>query len=197
MKKLACGLFFVVLLSTIVTGDTKFTTTFKDASVTKPNFTKVVVAYATSDTDLRNRVEDGLVRRTQRCIAAHRVIPDGMTDREALREHLAKSGIDGALVVRLVDYQNEKVVISGESMDVMIPSFYDYWGMYGNVMTISRAGLIRDEKLFVADLILYSVATGKPIWVGQLKESNPKSLRELLDNLVKAGSAELKKQKML
>ena len=199
MKKLILRLAILALLTTTVAGagDTKFSTTFRDATVTKPNFTKVVVAFATSDTDLRRRVEDGLARRTQRCVAAYNIIPDGITDREALRVHLERSGIDGALVVRLVDYQSEKVVISGQSMDVLIPSFYDYWGTFGNVMTITTAGLIRDDRTYVADIILYSVATGKPIWVGQLKETNPKSLRVLLDNLVKAGSSELKKQKLL
>lgn len=180
-----------------VTADTKFSTTFRDKAVTTPNFSKVVVAYITSDADLRHRIEDGLVRRTKRCVAAYSLVPAGMTDREVLKAHLAKSGVDAALVVRLVDYQSEKVVISGTSMDVMVPSFYDYWDSWASVMTITTAGLIREDRLFVADLILYSVATGKPIWAGQIKESNPKSLRVLLDNLVEAGTEELKKQKLL
>ena len=199
MYKFAIRILFLTLLATIVTGavDTKFSTTFRDQSVTAPNFQKVVVTYITNDADLRHRVEDGLVRRTKRCVAAHSLIPDEMRDREALRAHLEKNGVDAAIAVRLLDYQKEKVVISGESFNVAFPSYYDYWGSWGTVMTVSMGGLIREDRLVIAEISLYSVASGKAIWVGQLKDSNPKSLRVLLDDLVKAGSEELKKQKLL
>ena len=200
MNKFAIRVLLLAFLATSVTSavDTKFSTTFRDKAITTANFNKVVVAFITSDTDLRHRIEDGLVRRTKRCVAAYSLVPEEMKDREALRAHLAKSGVDAALVVRVLEHETEKVVISGTSMDVMVPSFYDYWGSWGgNIMTITQSGLIKENRLVIAEIILYSVATGKPIWVGELKETNPKSLRVLLDDLVKAGADELKKQKLL
>ena len=190
----------VVLLVVTVTGaaDTKLSTTWRDPSVTTTNFSKVVMAFITSDADLRRRVEDGLVRRTQRSVAAYTLVPDGeKQDPEALKAHLAKNGVDAAIVVRLVDLEKEMVISTGESWNVGLPTFWDMWGTWGTVMTISTATYAREHKVATVDIILYSVATGKPIWAGRLKETNPKSLRVLLDDLVKAGSAELRKQKLI
>jgi hypothetical protein len=56
---------------------------------------------------------------------------------------------------------------------------------------------VYQEKIVTVDIILYSVATAKPVWAGRLKSTNPKFLKGLLDDLVKAGSEELKKQKLI
>ena len=183
----------LVVPMTVAT-DTKLTTTWRDPSVTTTNFSKIVIAFITDDANLRRRVEDGLVRRTQRSVAAHTLVPEDLRqDREALKAHLAKIGVDAAIVVRLVDLQKDLVTSSGESWNVALPTFYDMWGSF---QTVRTASYFREDKIATVDMILYSVATGKPIWAGRLKETNPKSLRVLLDDLVKAGSAELRKQKL-
>jgi hypothetical protein len=41
------------------------------------------------------------------------------------------------------------------------------------------------------------MVTAKPLWAGQMKAKNPKSLRVLLNDLVKAGAAELRKQNLV
>ncbi len=69
------------------------------------------------------------------------------------------------------------MISTGESWNVGLPTFWDMWGTWGTVMTISTATYMKENKIITADIILYSVATGKPIWAGRLKETNPKSLR--------------------
>ena len=200
MYQLVIRVLLVVLLVVPMTGatDTKLTTTWRDPSVTTTNFSKIVIAFITDDADLRRRVEDGLVRRTQRSVAAYTLVPDAeKQDTETLKADLVKNGVDAAIVVRLVDLEKEMQLLTADTWNVGLPTFWDMWGTWGTAMTISTATYARERKVATVDIILYSVATAKPIWAGRLKETNPKSLRVLLDDLVKAGSEELRKQKLL
>jgi hypothetical protein len=174
----------------------KLTTTWRDPQVADINFSKIVVAFISKDADLRRRVEGGLARRISRSVAASTLVPDDeIKDREAVKARLLSNGVDGAIVVRLVDMKRETVVSMGDSWVVGLPSYWDTWDT--NWITINTASYAYEEKIVTADIILYSVAKAKPIWVGRMKATNPKNLRELLDDLVKAGAGELKKQKLI
>ncbi len=176
--------------------DTKVVTTWRDTNVGTINFKKVVVAFLNRDTDLRHRVEDGLARRVRRSMAAHTFVPDGeLRDPKAVKARLSSNEIDGAIVVRLAEVEKNLTVSPGGVIYTPYPMFWDMWGTgWGGVSTPTLAF---EEKVVTAEIIVYSVATAKPIWAGRLKSTNPKSLRVLLDDLVKAGSAELRKQKLV
>jgi hypothetical protein len=183
-------------MSAPVAGGAKLTTTWKDPSVIKTNFSKVVMTFISKDADLRRRVEGGLVRRIPRSVAANTMVPDGeLQDREAVQKRLSSNGVDGAIVVRLVDLKREKIVTQGKSWDVMVPMMWDSW--YSSWTTVNTASYVYEEKLVTIDITLYAVATAKPVWAGRLTATNPKNLKALLDDLVEAGSKELHKQKLI
>lgn len=197
MHQLLSALFLSVLLASAGAGaDTKLTTSWKDPSVTKLNFSKIVVAFVSNDADLRRRVEGGLARRIPRSVAANTIVPDDeLKDRDAVKARLVSNAVDAAIVVRLVDFKRETIVSQGDTWYVGVPGFWDTWD--SNWLTVHTANYAYEEKIVTADIILYSVATAKPVWAGRLKATNPKFLKNLLDDLVKAGSAELKKQKLI
>jgi hypothetical protein len=174
----------------------KLTTSWRDPNVTKLNFSKVVVAFVSNDADLRRRVEGGLARRIPRSVAANTLVTDDdLKNRDAVKARLESNAVDAAIVVRLVDFKRETITSQGESWMVGVPGFWDTWDT--NWLTVHTANYAYEEKIVTADIILYSVATAKPIWAGRLTATNPKFLKGLLDDLVKAGSAELKKQKLI
>jgi hypothetical protein len=189
-----------ILIASLVTapaaGSTKLTTTWKDPNVGKLNFSKIVVTFLSKDDDLRRRVEGGLARRIPRSVAANTIVADGeLKDREAIKAHLVKNAVDGAIVVRLVDMKSDWVVSEGQQWYASLPSYWDSWD--SNWLSVHTASYAYQEKIVIADIILYSVATAKPVWIGRLKSTNPKFLKNLLDDLVKEGSQELKKQKLI
>ena len=195
-KILSALLLLVLLVAPAARADANLTTTWRDPSVTTLNFSKIVVAFISSDADLRRRVEGGLARRIPRSVAANTIVSDGeLKDREAVKAKLLANAIDAAIVVRLVDLKRDTVVSQGESWYVGVPTFWDTWDT--NWMTVNTASYAYENKVVTADIILYSVATAKPIWAGRLKATNPKFLKGLLDDLVKAGSKELRKQKLI
>ena len=135
MYQFVIRLLLVVLLAVTVTGaaDTKLSTTWRDPGVTTTNFSKIVMAFITSDADLRRRIEDGLVRRTQRSVAAY-TLRAGRREAgpEALKAHLAKNGVDAAIVVRLVELEKDMVISTGESWNVGLPTLLGYVGYVGH-----------------------------------------------------------------
>ena len=186
----------VLLAARAVDADSKLTTSWRDPSVTRLNFTKIVVAFTSNDTDLRRRVEGGLARRIPRSVAANTIVTDEqLKDREAVKAQLQANAVDGAIVVRLVDFKRDTIVAQGETWYVGLPNFWDTWDTLW--MPVNTASYAYENKIVTADIILYSVATAKPVWVGRLKSTNPKFLKGLLDELVEAGAKELRKQKLI
>ena len=194
-------LFGSILIASLVTAPvsnagTKLTTTWKDPNVGKVNFSKIVVTFLSKDADLRSRVEGGLARRIPRSVAANKIVSnEDLKDREAIKAHLEKNGVDGAIVVRLVDFKKDWIVSEGQTWYASLPSYWDSWD--ANWLPVNTASYAYQEKVVTADIILYSVATAKPVWTGRLKSTNPKFLKNLLDDLVKEGAQELKKQKLI
>jgi hypothetical protein len=185
-----------IVASSATSASTKITTTWKDPAAGKPNFSKIVVAFLSSDADLRRRVEGGLQRRIPRSVAAHTIVPDeDLKDREAVKARLVSNAVDGAIVVRLVDLKNDWVVSEGGTFHGAMPGFWDSWD--SNWLSVNTTGYAYQEKIVTVDIFLYSVATAKPLWIGRLKSTDPKFLKGLLDDLVKEGTEELKKQKLI
>jgi hypothetical protein len=185
-----------LLTAPVTNASTKLTTTWRDPNVGKVNFSKIVVTFLSKDDDLRSRVEGGLARRIPRSVAANTIVSnEDLKDRETIKAHLQKNGVDGAIVVRLVDFKKDWVVSEGQTWYASLPSYWDSWD--ANWLPVHTASYAYQEKVVTADIILYSVATAKPVWTGRLKSTNPKFLKNLLDDLVKEGAEELKKQGLI
>jgi len=196
MHKFLRAILIASLVAAPAAGGTKLSTSWKDPNVGKLNFSKIVVTFLSKDDDLRRRVEGGLARRIPRSVAANTIVTDGeLKDREAIKAHLVSNSVDGAIVVRLVDMKSDWVVSEGQQWYASLPSYWDSWD--SNWLSVHTASYAYQEKIVIADIILYSVATAKPVWIGRLKSTNPKFLKNLLDDLVKEGSQELKKQKLI
>jgi len=172
----------------------KVVTTWRDSRATAPNFSKIVIAFPTNDTSLRERVESGLARRIPRSVAAHTFVPDSeLGDREAIKKRLTDNQVDGVILLRLLDVKEESLVSFGDTAYVY-PAVWDVWGL---PMAVSTDTYSTTLKTILADIAIFSASTGKAIWVGRMKSTDPKHLRELLDDLVKASASELKKQKLI
>jgi len=196
MHKFLRAILIASLVTATAAGGTKLTTSWKDPNVGKLNFSKIVVTFLSKDDDLRRRVEGGLARRIPRSVAANTIVTDGeLKDRESIKAHLVSNGVDGAVVVRLVDNKSDWIVTEGQTWYASLPSYWDSWD--SNWLSVHTASYAYREQIVIADIILYSVATAKPVWIGRLKSTNPKFLKNLLDDLVKEGAQELKKQKLI
>src|SRR5215471_16882435 len=105
MRKLsACLVVFVLLAGSIAEAGVKVVTTWKDPAAGAPKFSKIVIAFPTTNTSLRQRVESGLARRIPRSVAAHTFVPDSeLGDHDAIKNRLASNQVDGVILLKLLD----------------------------------------------------------------------------------------------
>jgi len=173
--------------------DSKLVTTSKNPSAKPAAFSKIVVVVASKDADLRRRAEGGLARRVRNAVAATTIMPDvSLDDREAIKAAIKASGADGVLLVRPLSITEDVNMEASEQYIVEYPSLWSYWDT--NWMVVTRPGAVTIEKVVTLEIAIFSVANEQIVWAGRMKTTNPKSLREFLDEMVEMGSKELKKQ---
>jgi hypothetical protein len=176
--------------------DNKIATTFRDPERGAVKFAKIAVAVLSPDADLRRRAEGGLARRIRNSVAISTVVPDAeLGDRDAVKGRLTSAGFDGAVIVRPVGVETEETIQHGEQFDVGIPSLWNYWETTWHTVTLP--GYVNIDKIVTVEIAVYSVTDEKLIWKGRMTSTDPKSLRTFLDDLVKVGASELRKQKLL
>ncbi len=173
--------------------DSKLVTTSKNPSAKPAAFSKIVVVVASKDADLRRRAEGGLARRVRNAVAATTIMPNvALEDREGIKAAIKESGADGVLLVRPLSITEDVNMEASEQYIVEYPSLWSYWDT--NWMVVTRPGAVTIEKVVTLEIAIFSVANEQIVWAGRMKTTNPKSLREFLDEMVEMGSKELKKQ---
>lgn len=173
--------------------DSKLVTTSKNPSAKPAAFSKIVVVVASKDADLRRRAEGGLARRVRNAVAATTIMPNvALEDREGIKAAIKASGADGVLLVRPLSITEDVNMEASEQYIVEYPSLWSYWDT--NWMVVTRPGAVTIEKVVTLEIAIFSVASEQIVWAGRMKTTNPKSLREFLDEMVEMGSKELKKQ---
>ena len=177
----ACG---GLLLLALGCATTKLAQTWSDPTITSPvQFKKVLVLYINPDSYQRRAAEDALfmnVRSTE-VIQGYRVLPDElMKDVEGAKAFIQKTGIDGAILMRLVEVDKETSWVPGSTYGPY-SSFYGYWGYAWP--TVYDPGYMRTDTYVKLETMVYRVADGKLIYAAQSSTMNPESVRQIADDL--------------
>jgi protein-S-isoprenylcysteine O-methyltransferase Ste14 len=156
-------------------------------------FRRVVALAQVDDETTRRVAEDELARvlssgpgaqaRGMQVEPAYRFIPSAeLGDVAALRAKVEAAGYDGAVVLRLVSDQERVTYVPGH-YEVMWGAAVRYEPGYTDVDRIVRI-----------ETTLYSIREGKPLWSGVSRTLNPRDVRKLVDDVVRAVGAELEEQ---
>jgi hypothetical protein len=190
------ALLAAILAPGAFTASSKIVTKYRDAESAALKFTKIAVVILSPDADLRRRAEGGIARRIRNAAPASTLVPEGeIRDAAAVKARLASEGFDGALLVRPLPIETEETIEEGRQYTLERYTLTNYWGSSWH--DVYLPGYVNIEKIVTVEVALYSVSGEKLIWVGRMRSEGPKSLREFLDDLVKAGAGELKKQKLI
>jgi hypothetical protein len=179
---------------------TGFKTTWKNPEAKPASFQgkKVVALYISNDEGLRRGVEGSLAaelnRRGIQGVAAYTIIPAGEMKEEAkARARIEAAGAAGVVALRLVGRDQE---LGGSPAQYYAAPPYSsmwggYWGMgFGGLYD---AGYVRTEQVFFVETLIYALEQNKLVWAGQSKTTNPKSVDQLVRDLVGKVAGEVKK----
>jgi len=129
-------------------------------------------------------------------IAAYRAIPkEELVDKDRAQQWFARTGVAGAVVVRVVNVDTTKEyssVMFGAAYYQTFSGFYEY-----GTATIVPIGNGRDKTTYAIETLLFDVANGgKLLWAGMSETTDPKNIQTFVAGLAKAVGADLEKKGM-
>ena len=113
-------------------------------------------------------------------------------DSEALRRQLAQAGIEGSVILRVVDRRQEVNYIPGGPAYGSMYGYWDYgWGVAGS------PGYLTTDTIVSVETLVYSIRQDKLLWGGVSETIDPRNLDSFIKDIVKAAGEEMKKAGLL
>lgn len=154
--------------------------------VVSPDQTMRMGPEETLATEMRKRDVD--------CIAGYTVLPGELAnDKEKAKEFLEKSGITGAIMMRILS-EEERIHHTPATVyysSSYYPSFWGYWGHGWS--TVYVPGYTTSEKVISIETLVYSIDKDMLLWAGESETTDPKEVRKFVKQLVDAVGKEMRK----
>jgi hypothetical protein len=179
------GCWVMILASLTGCGSkTKISFEWKDPDVQPTPFAKVVAIAMSQDNIVRRVAEKEFVSRLPKQtegVAGYTLISDSdRGDVDKVRAILADAQVDGVAVFRMVSADTELQYNRGTV-------YYNFWGFYGWAWPmVYSPGYMMTEQVVRVESLIYSVESGKLLWSGLSKTTNPRSARTVIDDVVRA-----------
>ena len=109
-------------------------------------------------------------------------------DSELLRRQLEQAGIEGTVIMRVVDRRQEVNYVPGGPYYGTMYGYWDYgWGMVGS------PGYLQTDTIVSVETLVYSVGQDKLLWGGVSETTDPQHLDGMIAEIVKAAGEEMRK----
>ena len=190
MKKLLLTTIILSLLLLYSCISTKVVSSWSepDKEVTIANLSKVLVVAMFHNETSNRKAEDQMVGYLKgKGVASYNYLNENFNKKDvvAIREMIKKDGFDGAVTMRLVDVEKEKIYTPGEIN--YYPSYYrSFSGYYYSWLNSQRTpGYYTTTKTYTVETNVYSIKMDKIIWSGLTKTTDPKGVKNLTAEVAK------------
>jgi hypothetical protein len=199
MKKLIFAIASIsLLLLTSCTG-TRITNTWRqpDKTISIPTLSKVLVVALFNDETNRRKAEDEMVGYLKgKGMQSYKYLDNKISSKneEAIREKIKADGFDGAVTMRLVDVDKDKVYSPNDAG--FYPSYNrNFSGYFFRNWTIfSDPSYYVATKTYVVETNVYSIKEDNIIWSGLTESSDPGGVKKMTSEISKAVFKEMKKE---
>lgn len=184
---------------------TAFTSTWKapDAQPVDPTGRKVAAVYISADETSRRVAEDVLVKKLNehgaQGIASYTMIPSSaVSDIESAKRTLAEAGVDGVVILRVIDEREKTTVRYGPSAPLFAPHYWHfsgYWG-YGWGSPYRPAEVTTSTVLRIESLV-YSLESDKLLWAGTSRTVDPGRVAKFVEEVADAAAKEMTREGLL
>lgn len=189
--------FFALLISLAsCSSSTRVVQSWREPSVTitEGEYDQVLVIALIKDEATRRAAEDHMasMMNGHGRVSYSYLGPDPEAINDAgMNEKMRNDGIDGVLIMRLVDRTREQTIVPG----TVYPAYYrSAWGMYGySYGYYSTPGYVRTDVEYHVETNLYSTEREGLIWTSTTNTLNPASLDEAVHDIMKAVHQRMKK----
>jgi hypothetical protein len=177
-----------ILLATCTS--TKITSSWREPNkqVSVDKLHKVLVVALFKNETSRHKAEDQMaVYLKGKGIVSYSYLGSNFdkSNENALREKIRADGFDGAVTMRLVDVDKEKVYNPGNT-SLYPPYFRNFSGYYYRSWSFySTPGYYSDTKTYTIETNVYSIKEDKIIWSGLTETTNPDGLKKITEEVAK------------
>jgi hypothetical protein len=173
---------------------------WKDPSAAEGvKFQKIVTICQCREPSRRRTVEDQLAKRIgPKATPSYTLITDQEVQQvESAKAKVEEGGFDGAVVMQLANVDKQLTYVPGTSYTVASP-YTSMWGGWGYGWSMAYdPGYVQEDQVVNFNTYVYSVADQKLLWASQSQTTNPSSIPAMVDEIISATAAEMKKQKVL
>ncbi len=177
---------FLLMLHGCAPG-TQIVTSWRDTDVTiqDGSYNKVLVICLLKDETTRRTGEDHMVRfMNGHGVASYRYLGGDLQaiNGAGMNERMVADGIDGVVIMRLVDQNKEQTYVPGTTY----PAYYaSPWGYYGHGFGYySTPGYITTTTTYTVETNVYSTRRNGLIWTGTTTTVDPSSLEGTVDDVM-------------
>lgn len=183
---------YVVLITLFVCScsSTKITNswTAPGAHLYSGEWNKILVVALLKDETNRRKVEDELLLYLNgKGIVSYNYLNENFNkiDEKKFRNKIKADGFDGAITLRLIDVDKEKVFIPEQHN--LYPIYYqNFSGFYQQGWTsFTTPGYYSMNKTFIVETVVYSIKEDKIIWSGITESFNPDGLVKMTSEISK------------
>ena len=190
MKKNVLPALLVAVMIAASCTSTKITSSWRepDKQVAVNKLKKVLVVALFKDETSRHKAEDQMAGYLNgKGIVSYNYLKESFDKKneDALREKIKADGFNGAVTMRLVDVDKEKIYTPGNTS--LYPSHYrNFSGYYYRSFSyFSNPGYYSTTKTYTIETNVYSIKEDKIIWSALTKTSDPDGVQKMTEEVAK------------
>jgi hypothetical protein len=171
-------------------GATRVQRSWTNPDVGPVTFRNVVSIAMTKDASRRQAMEEAMAGEIQdeapgvEAVASRSILSDAeIIDERRVRDHLAQTKYDAAIVMRVTDVERHDVFVPGRT--VSVPVYYrTFWGYYQYWAPIAyEPGYVERNRDVQVETLVYALRTGELVYSAVSRTLNPSSSAELVESV--------------
>jgi hypothetical protein len=184
MKKLTLFACLIATILMVACSATKITSSWRepDKTLTISQLNKVLVVALFNNETNRHKAEDQMAGYLKgNGVVSYNYFSDkfNRTNEVEIRESIAAAGFDGAVTMRLIDVEKEKIYLPSNqplypAYSRNFPAYY-----YRNYSYYQQQDYYRTTRIYTVETNVYSIKENKIIWTALTKTTDPEGVDKL------------------
>lgn len=189
MKKARIIILLIGISTLIACNTTRLTSTWREPNkvVYIPQLKKVLVVALFQSETSRRKAEDQMVGYLEgKGVVSYDYLDKDISvkSEEVIRQKIKQDGFDGAITMRLMDVDKERV--NYRSNNLMSPYFNTFSGYYfTNWPYYANSSYYSTTKTYTVETIVFSILEDKVIWTGTTQTTDPDGLTKMTEEIAK------------
>ena len=191
----------VAVCTVTVAAKTTFSSVWKSPEAARIFLGGAKVAAVVIDQDESLRVAgeealaDELTKRGMQGVPSYRMMPKELLKQpEQARGWFEKAGVMGVIAFRLISDEQRRTITPSTWSSAYYSTIGGYYGYGWGTAAVFTPGSDRTERFVSLETLVFSVPRNSLIWAGVSTTDNPKSARDIVEEVVREAVKEMEKQ---